>query len=345
VSASGIWEGRDGSFVSRAGTIAGRAIDRRQVVHCDDLPRNPGDSVQLTAAVDVLCEVAQFVAAALRSVLDMTVAMGEIVDAEFMAGILASGTPAEPTGRERLERVIAGRRVQIVAQPIVDLDCGRLYGVEALTRFPDATGRSPEAWFGEAHELGLGVELQLLAIARALELLDVLPSQTSLSLNAGPDALTSPALLDLLGDVPPERIVLELTEHLPLGDYADVGDALEDLRRRGFRLAIDDVGAGFSSFRDVVSLKPDMIKLDRCFTTEIDRDPTRRAMAASLVRFARTTGTDVCAEGIETERELEAIRALGIRYGQGYLLARPAPTAALPDCYEEILGGLTPQAA
>src|SRR5680860_1166800 len=86
---------------------------------------------------------------------------------------------------------------------------------------------------------------------------------------------------------------------------------------------IDDAGAGFASLRHVLGLHPDAVKLDLSLTRDIDRDPVRRALAASLVTFAREIGAAIVAEGIETRAELEALRALGVTHGQGYLLARP----------------------
>ena len=105
--------------------------------------------------------------------------------------------------------------------------------------------------------------------------------------------------------------------------------ALDTLRRRGVRLAVDDAGAGFASLRHIVRLSPDFIKLDVSLTRGIDIDPVRQSLAAALVSFARDTGPVVVAEGIETEAELEALRHLGVPLGQGFHLGRPMPVAAV----------------
>ena len=146
-----------------------------------------------------------------------------------------------------------------------------------------------------------------------------------LSLNASPESLLAPELVELLAPVAGSRLALELTEHAPVADYAALEAALAGLRARGVQLMIDDAGAGFASLRHVLGLHPDAIKLDLSLTRDIDSDPVRRALAASLVAFAREIGTTIVAEGIETRAELEALRALGVTHAQGYYLARPGP--------------------
>jgi EAL domain-containing protein (putative c-di-GMP-specific phosphodiesterase class I) len=103
---------------------------------------------------------------------------------------------------------------------------------------------------------------------------------------------------------------------------------LEPLRKKGLRLAVDDAGAGYASFRHILRLEPDIIKLDMSLTRDIDTDRTRRALAAALIRFAQETGSKIIAEGVETQSELEVLRSLGISMAQGYLISRPVPLAA-----------------
>lgn len=225
--------------------------------------------------------------------------------------------------RERILRVLGGEGLSVVLQPIVALAGGRVVAAEALSRFAAEPGRSSDAWFAEAAVVGLGVELELAAIRAALEQLDALPAGVRLSLNVSPAALLAPALIEALAAVPGARLALELTEHAPVEDYASLGAALAELRARGVQLMIDDAGAGFASLRHVLGLHPDAIKLDRSLTRDIDSDPVRRALAASLVAFAREIGATIVAEGVETRGELEALRALGVTHGQGYYLARP----------------------
>jgi EAL domain-containing protein (putative c-di-GMP-specific phosphodiesterase class I) len=128
--------------------------------------------------------------------------------------------------------------------------------------------------------------------------------------------------------IPPEhahRVVLEVTEHAPVSDYGRLNGSLGALRARGVRLAIDDAGSGFSSLQHILRLAPDFIKLDMALTRDVDNDLARRALAAALISFAAEIGAVIVAEGIETRAELETLRELGVRFGQGYYLARPEP--------------------
>ncbi|WP_313328822.1 EAL domain-containing protein, partial [Stutzerimonas balearica] len=118
------------------------------------------------------------------------------------------------------------------------------------------------------------------------------------------------------------------TEHACICDYERVEDELRPLRERGLRLAVDDAGAGYASFRHILRLRPDVIKLDGSLINNLDGDSNCRALAAALIRFAAETGSKVVAEGVETEEELAVLRTLGVKKAQGYLLGRPAPLGA-----------------
>ncbi len=216
-------------------------------------------------------------------------------------------------------------RLHVVYQPIVDLRVGGLAGVEALARFHDEPERPPDVWFGEATAAGLALELELTSIHAALADLARIPEDAYLSLNMSPGTAVSPQFRELAGRHGPGRIVVEVTEHARVEDYAELGEALRDLRSRGVRLAVDDAGAGFASLRHILKLEPDLIKLDMSLTRGIDADRAKRALAAGLISFAAEIDAAIVAEGIETEGELEALRGLGVVFGQGYFLARPGP--------------------
>lgn len=123
--------------------------------------------------------------------------------------------------------------------------------------------------------------------------------------------------------------MIEVTEHALVEDYTRL-ETLVPLRTRGTRLAIDDMGSGFSTFSRVLELAPDILKLDRSLVSGLDHDPPRQAMAAALVQFARTTGATVVAEGVETALEMAELLALGVDCAQGYYLGRPAPLGEVP---------------
>ncbi|MDQ1662047.1 MAG: hypothetical protein QOJ68_2027 [Blastococcus sp.] len=227
---------------------------------------------------------------------------------------------------QRIRQVLDAGGPAMVFQPIMELATGKPIGAEALARFPGQPNRPPNEWFADAAEVGLGVELELSAIRVALSELDRLPSGTYLSLNAAPSTVTSPGLQEMLrcGGVA-GRVVLELTEHVGVEDYTELIEALDGLRALGMRLAVDDAGSGFSSLQHILNLRPDIIKLDRALVEGIDSDPARRALAGSLLTFGAEIGAQVVAEGIENQREQTVLRRLGLRYGQGFHLGRPAP--------------------
>ena len=134
----------------------------------------------------------------------------------------------------------------------------------------------------------------------------------------------APAFHEAILAVPARRVIVELTEHNAIDDYPGLVASLQALRQRGVYVSIDDTGSGYSSLAHILKLAPDFIKLDRDLVSGIDVDPVRRALAGSLVRFATETGAQIVAEGVETEDELAVLRQLGLRYGQGYYLGRPA---------------------
>ena len=262
---------------------------------------------------------------------------GDLRMLRIVAGILAEEIEVTDRAervrdqkRDGLQRVLTGESINIVLQPIVELDGGRVLAVEALSRFTADPPRPPAAWFADATAHGLGVELDLLAIRSALTQIDKVPAGARLSLNASPATLCTPQFNDALADIPGDRFAIEITEHAPVEDYAALRAALGGLRSRGAQLMVDDAGAGFSSFRHILDLRPDVIKLDLSLTRDIDTDPLRRALAASLLAFADEIGATIVAEGIETFGELSALRALGVQHGQGFLLARPG-TASVPQ--------------
>ncbi len=243
---------------------------------------------------------------------------------------------------EQLELLIRStirhRSLETHFQPIVDLKSGGAVGTEALARFYHPHFETPDVWFAEAATVGLGVELELTAMDLALEQLPRLPSGLYLSLNASVETIVSDQFQSSLADSHAERVVLELTEHTEVDDYQMLEHSIQDLRSRGVRLAVDDAGAGFASFRHILNLQPDVIKLDIGLTRGIDRDPARRALGRALLAFGMDAyNATIVAEGIETENELNTLRSLGFSRGQGFLLGRPsrlplqdAPTNTFP---------------
>jgi EAL domain-containing protein (putative c-di-GMP-specific phosphodiesterase class I) len=128
----------------------------------------------------------------------------------------------------------------------------------------------------------------------------------------------------LLAASEPDRVVLEITEHEAVTDYTDILASIAELRELGLRIAVDDVGAGFASLRHLLRLKPDVLKLDVSLCRHVNSAPGR-ALVHGLLSFAHHSDATVVAEGIETDEELAGVLSLGVGFGQGFLLGRPAP--------------------
>jgi PAS domain S-box-containing protein len=225
--------------------------------------------------------------------------------------------------KAKVEQMLQDRTLLTAFQPIHELATGTVTGVEALARFKDGNG--PEHWFSEAATVGLTAELEFAALKSALTAAEELPSHLYVALNLSPETCLDPRLPGHLAasSIAPDRLVLELTENLPVAAYAPLVDALAPLRSQGLRIAVDDAGAGFSSMRHILHLHPDIIKLDRSLIAGINQAPGQRALGAAMVEFAHQTGAQLVAEGIETKAELQAVTTLGMHAGQGYLLDRP----------------------
>ncbi len=225
----------------------------------------------------------------------------------------------------RIRKLLRDESIVPFYQPIVDTRTGALVGSEALARFPDPHPQGVAGWFGEAFQVGLGTELEWLAVRKALPYLESLPPDAFLALNM------SPATVQLLAErelCPPElcpRIVIELTEHVPIEDYSAVHRALSTIRGHGARLAADDLGSGYAGFRHLIALQPDIIKLDMSLVRGIHCNRPQRALATALVAFAADVGAQVVGEGVEEAEELEVLRDIAVPWAQGYYLGRPQP--------------------
>ena len=250
------------------------------------------------------------------------------------AGLVAQEIDSDIAARERFAAkqapILHALNVvppAIALQPIVAIPSRTITGFEALARFPANPYRTPDRWFADAAEVGLGVDLECVAAAEALGAFRWLPVAATLSINVSPSAVMSDGLALALRGAPMDRIVLEITEHAAVDDYDRLVGRLATFRDRGLRIAIDDAGAGFSSLQHILKLQPDFIKLDCSLVHDVDSDPARQALSSALLMFARRTGAVLVAEGIETSAELEILTSLGVSRGQGYLLGKPVLAA------------------
>ncbi len=220
-----------------------------------------------------------------------------------------------------VEAVLRDEAVLVALQPVLRLSDGEVVGVEALARFG---GRIPtDRWFRGAARCGLGLDLEVLCLQRALDLLPELPEDRFLAVNVSPAALVDTRALDAFEGADLCRVVVEVTEHEAVADYPGVRAVLQRLRARGARIAVDDTGAGYASLRHVLLLQPEVVKLDTALVRDLATDPRKRALVVALTSFAQEVGSTVLAEGIETAEHLESLLEIGVDLGQGWHLGVP----------------------
>ncbi len=245
---------------------------------------------------------------------------------EHIEGSLEEAISSERT-RKAIGDVIRDETLSIVHQPIHSLVDNRPSGVECLARFPDAKLRGPDKWFADADRVGLGIDFDMHVVRRALATLPYVPLHCYMSVNVSPQTVLSGALEAELAEGDRDRLVVELTEHNAVADYAHLARALARIAPRA-RIAIDDVGAGYAGLRHIVDLAPDILKLDMGLTRNVHTDPARRALVGAMVGFAGEIGAKLVAEGIECREERDLLAALGVTYGQGWFYQKPLPLAA-----------------
>ena len=239
------------------------------------------------------------------------------------------GEAAITANRDAIEALIKNRAFEVFAQPITALKSRKVSGYEALCRFADFPDVAADAIFDLASSVGLRARLEAEIIIAALDGARNLPDGSYLSVNASPTTVFSPVFNTLFRDIDLSRVVLEMTEHQEVKDYAGLLSLLEPYRANGLRIAVDDAGTGYSGLHQIIRLQPDMIKLDRALVSAIDTDQAKRAMCAAMVHYAGESGAFLVAEGVETEAEANELVRLGVSHAQGYHFGRPLPLKAL----------------
>jgi EAL domain-containing protein (putative c-di-GMP-specific phosphodiesterase class I) len=256
--------------------------------------------------------------------------MGILLEAAEMAAALLGPTWAADlerlSGRVELEAIIAEGAFTPHFQPIVSLAHRAVVGYEALARFAD--GVRPDIRFAAAERHGLGHQLELATLRAAVQAATELPYGAFLALNVSPSlVLAGEGLRSVLVGAGRD-LVLEITEHAQIDDYAALQAALERIDPP-VKVSVDDAGSGYASLRHILALRPAFVKLDISWVRGIEADPARQALVAGLVHFAAEVGCALIGEGMETEAERETLRRLGVPLGQGYLLGRPLPIAGV----------------
>jgi len=233
-----------------------------------------------------------------------------------------------------LGTILAQGGLHSLFQPIVSLSERRILGYEALSRGPsNSVLHSPINLFAAARHAGRLSELEMACRTNACRAFSEQKLDAKLFLNVSPESLLEPMhqsgrTLELLQryGIAPSQVVIELTEQTPTDDFQLLHTALHHYRAMGFSIALDDLGAGYSSLRLWSELRPDYVKIDRHFIDGIHQDALKREFVGSILQIARASRAEVIAEGIELVEELAVLSDMGVDLVQGYLLCRPQET-------------------
>lgn len=239
--------------------------------------------------------------------------------------------PAPLPPKSVLDALIASSLVTSAFQPIVSCETGEIAGFEALARPGKDSGVAHAGILfdlAEAHDAMWDVEE--LTRAAAFGSIEAFPNGVLLFANSTPEVFCDERFVESIEQavrkipgLTPSRIVLELTERGGADDLERIAEQVVKLKALGFQIAIDDVGAGTSGLNRIMMLRPHWLKLDRELVSNIDTNRYKLNLIRFMVHFARLSGVNVIAEGIERREELDALIELGVKYVQGYLIGRP----------------------
>jgi diguanylate cyclase (GGDEF)-like protein len=287
--------------------------DPRPISACVGVSKTPADGDNgeaLLRAADIALRVAK------RSGLT-----GQI--SPYVGGSLSGN--GERSARHSLDRLVEGKGLSMAVQPIVDPRNGAVHAYEALARFGRRSTDSPLHWLAVAEEFGERDLLERACLRAALELFVARPAGVLLSVNLSAPVLLDRRTLELL-ERPTDLsgLIIEVTEEALVQSETQLRQTIDPLRARGAKLAVDDMGAGYSGLRQITTVHPSYLKLDRSLITGIDEDGDRQALVGALVGYAKHVGSLLVAEGIETASELSTLKDLGVPLVQGFYMGRPA---------------------
>ncbi len=244
-------------------------------------------------------------------------------------------TPLDMQGlsiANRYNDILAKGLITTHYQPILDFKSGSILGWEALSRGPEGSSfRSPVILFETAEQLGRLFALERLCRESAIRNAGQLSDGQKLFLNIHPKTMADPEFtpgktLELMqqAGLSPDNVVFEITERHSVQEFDLFYRTLDHYRSQGFRIAVDDAGAGYAGLTMIAELQPEYIKLDKSLIDKIHKDPVKRALVETTVTFADKIGSRIIAEGIETKAQAVCLKDIGVHCGQGYFLARPA---------------------
>lgn len=221
----------------------------------------------------------------------------------------------------QFREILLQEDVHMLYQPIVSLKTGKPFGWEALARGPENSFFYPPAnLFKYAEETKNTFQLEKICRRKAMAQLSHVEPQEKLFINLDPRSIEDPFLMN---QPTPEQVVLEITERHAIHNFQSFRRTIDRYRKKGYLIAVDDAGAGYSSLEMIAELYPDFIKMDMSLVRHVDKDPVKRALLEAFLSFAAKVKCKIIAEGIEEESELRTLMELGVEYGQGYLLGKP----------------------
>jgi EAL domain-containing protein (putative c-di-GMP-specific phosphodiesterase class I) len=243
---------------------------------------------------------------------------------------------------ERIRRVLDGDALSMAFQPIFDLRDGAVIGAEALARFTLEPARGPDAWFADAASVGLGIELEMVAVRAALAGLDQLPPHLFLPINASPGTVGAPQFVEAISEADASRVVVEVSELAIASAGSELSGALGRLRQIGVRFALDDVGrhSNPNGVGDLMALEPEFVKLDIALCRNVHLDTDRQDRVREVIESTAGGRATLIGEGLQARGEIEALRRMGVQHGQGFFLALPGrlPLGDMSDVGRRLTG-------
>lgn len=232
-----------------------------------------------------------------------------------------------------LMNIIEENKLDTVFQPIISLRTGDILGYEALTRGRTSSRyKNPEMLFEHAKKFNMLWDLEILCRENAIKAFSKYKSDKLLFINVDPDVIKDEHFIkgftkEVLNEynINPMSIIFEITEKTSILNYETFNEVINYYKSQGYKIAIDDVGTGYSGLTTIANTRPYYIKLDMSLVAGVNRDNFKKAIIKSFVEFADSTNIKVIAEGIEDINDLNVLIEIGVHYAQGYLISRPAP--------------------
>ncbi|RKP53974.1 EAL domain-containing protein [Cohnella endophytica] len=257
-----------------------------------------------------------------------------VLEESYQAALaIATGviTPKMEALRGQMEHLLEKGSINVLAQPIMNLTSGDVYGWEILTRGPEGTAlHSPDELFQFAAQTRLLSRLEFLVVKRALEEIASRKIREPVFLNVTAVTLTHPLFLTHVlqclerhPPLSPQQVYFEITERHQITNMNAMIEILRTYRKHGFRFAVDDAGSGYSSLQWIGELVPELIKIDRAFIQHVDRFAVKESLLRAIVTAAREMNCEIVAEGVEREEEADMLFKLDVDMGQGFYFARP----------------------